>query len=107
MTTPCKPNRFACCVDLEALARAGRKRLVIHVPASMYARMCKGSSDGEEAHIYIGRKRGPEPLPAAAAAAASATTTEAGGAGGVVPKEAFVIRYPSTQTIVEPTEPKP
>lgn len=100
MSTTPKPNRFACCIDLEALARAGRKRLVIHVPASMYARMCKGSTVDEEAHVYLGRKRGPEPLgPLPAAASEEA-------AKGPIPKEAFVIRYPNPQTIVDSRETK-
>lgn len=102
-TTPadCKPNRFTCCVDLEALARAGRKRLVIHVPASMYARLCKGSLDEDEVHLYLGRKRGPPPAAADTAAAAGEEGPRA------VPKEAFTIKYPSEPIIVDRTQAKP
>lgn len=50
-------NRYQCTVDIRALVEAGKNELVLHVPVTVYTRMCKPGEEGERVHLYMGRKR--------------------------------------------------
>jgi hypothetical protein len=54
-------HRYKCTLDLSTLR--DKDRIVLHAPAHIYTRLCKGSvvdADSKEIHIYIGKKNNPK-----------------------------------------------
>lgn len=81
-----KVNRYEAVIDIAKLVAAGKDTIVLHVPSTMFTRLCKNASEENSVHFFLGRKRRDT-------ASGPITTSKTSDASS-----SFVIRYPSEIT---------